>query len=173
MMAGRSGQAAGATKGGKALPEQSRAMSTESNKGVVRRFITEAWNSDDVAAVDELIHPDYVLDGIGQGPDAVKRNIAACRAAFPDLEVVIEQMVAEGDWVAVRVTLHGTHLGPLGGIPPTGRRATMKEMVFWQVVDGQLRDIWSVGDALGLRIQLGAIPESAWHEPVGTADRPM
>jgi steroid delta-isomerase-like uncharacterized protein len=145
-------------------------MSTESSKAVVRRFITEVWNAGDMAAADDLVHDSYAIEGIGRGPDAVKSNVAAYRTAFPDLELAIEQMIAEGEWVAVRLTLHGTHLGPLGDIPPTGKRVAMKEMVFLQVVDGQLRAIWSVGDALGLRIQLGAIPESAWRQPVQTDD---
>ena len=147
-------------------------MSSHSNKAVVRRFITEFWNAGDIAVADELVHPDYAIEGIGRGSDAVKTNAAAYRVAFPDLECTIEQMVAEGDGVAVRLTLHGTHLGPLGGIPPTGKRVAMKEMVFWQVVEGRLRAIWSVGDALGLRIQLGAIPASAWHQPVRGAEDP-
>jgi predicted ester cyclase len=141
-------------------------MCTQSNEAVVRRFIMEFWNGGDAAVADELIHPDYAVEGIGRGPDAVKRNAAIYRSAFPDLAWTIEQTVAEGEWVAVRLTLHGTHLGSLGGIPPTGTRVAMKEMAFWQVEGSRLRAIWSVGDALGLRIQLGALPASAWHEPV-------
>ena len=79
--------------------------------------------------------------------------------------MVVEQLIAEGDWVAVRLTLRGTHLGPLGDILATGKPVTMKELVFWQVESGKLRAIWSQGDALGLRIQIGAIPASAWHSP--------
>ena len=141
-------------------------MSVESNKEVVRRFIVEVWNAGNLAVADELVHPDYSLLGIGNGPDAVKRNVTSYRTAFPNLECVIEQMVAEDDWVAVRLMLRGTHQGHLGGLAPTGRRVAMKEMVFWQVAEGRLRAIWSVGDALGLRIQLGAIPASAWEHPV-------
>jgi predicted ester cyclase len=145
-------------------------MASQSNKAVVPRFIAEVWNAGDFAAAADLVHPSYALEGIGRGPDAVKRNIAAYRAAFPDLEWTIEQMVAEGEWVAVRLTPRGTHLGPLSSIPPTGKRVAMKEIVFWRLVGGQLRAIWSVGDALGLRVQLGAIPESAWHQSVRVAE---
>src|SRR4051794_37167154 len=113
-------------------------MSSQSNTAVVRRFINEFWNANKPAVADELIHPDYMLEGIGRGPDAVKRNAAAYRATFPDLMWTIEQIVAEGDLVAVRLTLRGTQLGQLGEIPATGRRVEMKEMAFWQVTDGQL-----------------------------------
>jgi predicted ester cyclase len=141
-------------------------LSAESNKEIVRRFVLEAWNGDDLSVVDELVHRDYEVGGVGTGPEAVKRNIATYRTAFPDLRTTIEQLIAEGEWVAVRLTLYGTHPGPLGGIPPSGKPIAMNELVFWKVVDGELREIWSQGDALGLRIQIGAIPASAWHEPV-------
>jgi steroid delta-isomerase-like uncharacterized protein len=147
-------------------------MSSQSNKVVVRRFIAEVWNAGDFAVAADLVHPSYELEGIGRGPEAVKSNIAAYRAAFPDLEWTIEQMVAEGEWVAVRLTMRGTHLGSLSGVPPTGKRVAMKEMVFFRVAGGQLRAIWSVGDALGLRVQLGAIPASAWRQPVWVAEDP-
>lgn len=148
------------------LEMRGEAMSVEENKAIVLRFVTEFWNGNDPAVADELVHPAYAVEGFGRGPDAVKRNAATYRATFPDLECTIEQLVAEGEWVAVRLTLHGTQLGALGDIPASGRRVAMKEMVFWRVIDGQLWAIWSVGDALGLRIQIGALPASAWHNPV-------
>jgi predicted ester cyclase len=141
-------------------------MSIEANKRVVRRFIEEFWNAGNVAVADELIHPDYAVPGLGQGPEAVKRNVAAYRVGFPDLRWTVENEVAEGEWVAVRLVLHATHLGAFAGVAPTGRRVTMQEMVFWRVVDGRLRTIRSQADALGLRSQLGAIPSTAWHQPV-------
>ena len=145
-------------------------MSTDANKEIVQRFISEVWNAENLRAADALVHPDYAIAGIGQGAQAVRRNVAAYRRAFPDLIWVIEQLVAEGEWVAARLTLHGTHLGPLAGIAPTGKRVTMQELVFWQVVEGKLRAIWSQGDSLGLRIQLGAIPASAWDQPVNESE---
>jgi steroid delta-isomerase-like uncharacterized protein len=141
-------------------------MSIEANKLLVRRFIEEVWNTGNLGATDDLIHPDYAIRGVGHGPEAVRRNVAAYRAGFPDLECRVEQMIAEDDWVAVRLVLHATHRGEFGGIPPTGKRVAMQEMVFWRVVDNRLHTIWSQGDALGLRIQLGAIPPTAWHQPV-------
>jgi steroid delta-isomerase-like uncharacterized protein len=147
-------------------------MSEEASKAVVHRFVAEVWNAGDLAAADELVHPDYAVEGVERGPDFVRRNVAALRAAFPDLESTVEQMVAEGDWVAVRLTLRGTHLGPLGDIPPSGKRVETQEMVFWRVEGGRLRAIWSVGDALGLRVQVGALPASAWHRPIREAEDP-
>jgi predicted ester cyclase len=147
-------------------------MASEANKLVVRRFIAEVWNAGNLAVADELVHPANAGAGVGRGAEAVKRNVASYRAAFPDLACTIENEVAEGEWVAVRLMLRATHLGEFAGVAPTGRRVTMQEMVFWRVVDGRLHTIWSQADALGLRIQLGAIPASAWHQPVGVTRSP-
>lgn len=141
-------------------------MSTAANKRLVERFVAEVWNAGNLSAADGLIHPEYAIRGVGRGPEAVKRNVAAYRAGFPDLEWRIELMIAEDDWVAVRLVLHGTHRGEFAGIPPTGAQAVMQALVFWRVVGGKLHTIWSQGDALGLRIQLGAIPPTAWDQPV-------
>jgi predicted ester cyclase len=112
-----------------------------------------------------LVHPEYPV-GDELGPEAVIANAAVYRAAFPDMRWRIEQLIAEGDWVAARLTFTGTHLGTFGEIAPTGRRVSMQEMIFWRVVDGRLHAFWAQADALGLRIQLGAIPASAWRRSV-------
>jgi steroid delta-isomerase-like uncharacterized protein len=135
-------------------------MSSDTNKAIVRRFIAEVWNAGNLAAADDLIHPDYTVPGVGQGPDAVRHNIATYRAAFPDLAWEIDELVAEGNLVAARMRLRGTHRGEFRGISATGRSVTMAEMVFWQVRDGKLAAGWFQADGLGLRIQLGAIPPS-------------
>ncbi len=133
-------------------------MSIKMNKATAVRFITEVWNAGDFEVADAVIHPDYVVPGIGQGPEAVKRNVTTFRAAFPDLVWTIDEVIGEGDQVAMRLTLHGTHLGPFRGIAPTGRSVTMQEMVFWRLVDGQLHTGWFQADMLGIRMQLGALP---------------
>lgn len=141
-------------------------MSRSVNKAVVRRFIVEGWNAEDTSAVDALVHEDYGIPGAGRGPEAVKHNMAIYRAAFPDLEWTIEEMITEGEWVAVRLMLNGTHQGEFRGIPATGKRIAMQEMVFWRIVDGKLHTIHAQAETLGLRIQLGAIPPTAWNQPV-------
>src|SRR4051812_30497360 len=118
-------------------------MATESNKLLVQRFIAEVWNAGNLDAADELVHEDYSIPGIGKGPAAVKHNASVYRKAFPDLEWRIDQMIAEGDWVAIRVMQIGTHLGMFAGIPPTGKRVEMQELVFLKIVDGKLHTIVS------------------------------
>jgi steroid delta-isomerase-like uncharacterized protein len=141
-------------------------MSTEVNKQLVQRFLTEVWQAGNVDLAHNLIHPDYRISDDLCGPTGVIANIRTYRSAFSDLQWHIEQIVAENDWVAARLTLTGTHLGEFRGIPPTGKSISMQEMVFWRIVDGKLHTLWAQADALGLRIQLGAIPATAWHQPV-------
>jgi steroid delta-isomerase-like uncharacterized protein len=133
-------------------------MGVESNKALVRRFVTEVWNEGNLTLADELVHQAYDIPEVGRGSEAVKRVVTVFRTAFPDMNWSIENLVAEGEWVAVRLMLHGTHRGEFRGIAPTGRRVTMQEMVFWRIVDGRLHTIWVQADALGLREQLRAIP---------------
>ena len=112
-------------------------MPEPSPRTVVLRFVAEVWNAGILDAADDLVHPDYAVPDVGRGPDAVKRNVAAFRRAFPDLTWTVEDVVAEGDRVALRLTLHGTHRGEFRGIATNGRRVTMQEMVFWRVTNGR------------------------------------
>jgi predicted ester cyclase len=129
---------------------------TERNKARCRLFLEHVWNAGNLADAEAFIHPDYDVLAVGRSPEAVRQNITAFRAAFPDLQWVVEDIVAEGDLVALRLTLHGTHLGAFRGIAPTGRRITMQEMVFWQLEHGRLRAGWFQADIWGVRMQLGA-----------------
>ena len=101
-------------------------MNTEErNKAQFRRTYEEGLNQGDLAVADELIDPEC-LDheahpGGDRGPESMRALITMLRTAFPDLHFAIEHVVAEGDTVAGRVTLSGTHEGPLMGMPPTGR----------------------------------------------------
>src|SRR5438552_5739601 len=133
-------------------------MSTEQNKDVVRRFLEEVWNAGNLDVVDELIAPDYVNHtdpGQPPGPEGVKPLVTQFRSAFPDVHNAIEDVVAEEDRVAVRVTIRGTHKGELFGIPPTGKHATITGMAFYRVANGQLAEHWVVRDHLGLLQQVG------------------
>jgi predicted ester cyclase len=154
----------GCAEGGlsaKAADEERRdlaSMSITANKATAVRFITEVWNAGDIGVADEVINHEYVVPGTGHGAEAVKRNVTIFREASPDLVWTIEDVIGEGDRVAMRLTLHGTHLGVFRGIAPTGRSVTIQEMVFWRLVDGQLHTGWFQADTLGICTQLGALP---------------
>ncbi|MBB3674653.1 ester cyclase [Modestobacter versicolor] len=135
-------------------------MSTEGNKAVVRRWIEEFKTGGDEAVADAVRSPRFVNHsappGAPSGPEAGKAAFRAMRAAFPDLHVTIEDMVAEGDQVVTRQTFAGTHRGEWMGVPATGRAVTWAVIDVVRLEDGLLVDHWAVADMLGLRAQLTA-----------------
>ncbi len=139
-------------------------MSAEENKAIVRRF-WGVWEEGNIDLVDELLAPDYINHTPASpdqptGPEGVKGVVAMFRSAIPDLRVIVEDMIAEGDKVAVRYTLEGTHEGELFGVPPTGRRLSIKSISVERVSDGKIREHWRVTDSLDMMQQLGMIPAS-------------
>lgn len=136
-------------------------MTIEANKAVVRRMFAEAWNRGNLAVVDELLAPDAVDHHDPDVPSFaahMKGEIVAFRRAFPDLHFAIEDMVGEGDRVAVRLTVTGTHEGAFKGIPATGRRIAVEHIHIARIVDGRGVDHWAAMDTFGMLQQLGAIP---------------
>ena len=144
--------------------------SERENKALAARWFEEVWNRGRVELIDELRAPDTVATGLGEGR-AVSRGGSAFRAFYfnlretlPDLRVVIEDMVAEGDKVAVRLTLEGTHTGAALGPPPTGRTVRLSGIVIARFSGGRIVEAWNCLDQLGLLKQLGALPEGALRE---------
>ena len=135
-------------------------MSTEDNKALVRRFYREGVHNP--ALFDELPSPTYVLHLPGSPPisgiEQAKQLMAVYTSAFPDLQLTTEDMVAEGDKVAIRNTWHGTHQGAFQGLPPTGKHVTFTGSDFFRFVGGRIAEQWADLDALGLMQQLGVIP---------------
>ena len=138
-------------------------MSTEQNKAVVRHWV-EVWNSQNVAAVDELVAPDYVRHDPNipdvHGAEAEKQLISIVLAAFPDIHFTIEDLVAGDDRVAGRYTMRGTHRGEWLGIPPTNCTITLSVMEIYRIADGKIAEQWVILDAVGMLRQLGVIPAS-------------
>jgi steroid delta-isomerase-like uncharacterized protein len=137
-------------------------MSAEENKDVVRRF-WGVWEEGNIGLVDELVAPDYVNHSPGipdqpEGPEGIKAVVSMFRGGMPDLRVVIDDMIAEGDKVAIRYTLEGTHEGELFGVPPTGRRISIESVTIERVSGGKIREHWRVTDTLDMMQQLGAMP---------------
>lgn len=140
-------------------------MSIEENKALVRKAYDEAWNRKNLDALDELLPTDYDMhrDTAGRsGRDAIKETIATYHSAFPDLQVTIEYLVAENEWVVMRGTWHGTHLGTMqtryGPIPPTGREMSWTGTHLFRIVEGRIAEALYQTDWLALYQQLGAIP---------------
>jgi steroid delta-isomerase-like uncharacterized protein len=138
-------------------------MSTEENKALVRRVYEEAINRGNMAVVDELNSPNYVAHDPGfpqpvRGPEGLKQYFLVFRSAFPDVHITIEDMIAEGDTIAVRQTSRGTHQGDLRGIPPTGKQITVTGLAIHKIANGKFVESWINADSLGLLQQLGVIP---------------
>ena len=136
-------------------------MNTEANKALVRRFYDEVWNKGNLDAADEIFAADYVRHDLrpGQGlPGAAgqKKIAAEFRAAFPDVRNTVDLMVAEGDYVAARWTTTGTHTGPWGEVPPTGKPMRFSGVNIFRIVNGRVVELWNHRDDLGLMQQVGA-----------------
>ncbi len=132
------------------LTEDSKA--TE-NKEIVRRYVEEVWTKRNPEALEEF-YPSYDLVE-QEGPaeqvlpsldDAIE-YVRQVQAAFPDLSVTIEDMIAEEDRIAVRTSWRGTYAGePIGGIDPTNETVTLSGNVIWRIVKGKVVRIWGTQD---------------------------
>jgi len=137
-------------------------MDTGANKATVRRYLEAAWNQGDLALVDELIAPTFTqhLPNVAPGRAGIKQFFGMIRTAFPDARMTIEDLIAEGDRVVWRFTIHATHTGPFQGIPATGKAVTITGMSIVRMVDGQIVEHWGQQDNLGLLQQLSVIPQA-------------
>jgi steroid delta-isomerase-like uncharacterized protein len=122
-------------------------MTTETNKAFVRHFMERAFNAGDLAIVDEVHAPGAIDHQEPPGTNFaahLKAVITMLRTAFPDLHFEIHEMLAEGEIVAFRSTMTGTHLGPFQGLPPTGKPISVAHMHFVRLLDGKTTDLWHV-----------------------------
>lgn len=137
-------------------------MSTEENKALMRRIYEEVINQGDMDAADEVIAADVVdhapFPGQKPGLEGFKEAVSAFRSAFPDLHMTMDDVIAEGDMVAVRFTMSGTHQGELMGIPATGNRMTITGIDLGRFEGGKGVEHWASQDDLGMMQQLGVIP---------------
>jgi steroid delta-isomerase-like uncharacterized protein len=137
-------------------------MSTDQNKKLILDHYESFLHQQDADAVRKQLAADFrdheMPPGTLPGPDAALEYRAMLHNAFPDLRVKIEDIVAEGDLVAVRARWIGTHRGvlPMIPVPVTNRAFTLKGMVFWRIRDGKIVERWATMDRLGLQQQLTA-----------------
>ena len=134
-------------------------MTLEENKAIAKRFIQEVFVSGDEAAVDELAAPDFTPHSWGEMPAGIDSLKAAQRrvmAGLSDARMTIEDVIAEGDRVAVRLTSHGRHTGEFMGMPPSDREYEISEIHIFRIDDGKVTEHWRDADLLGMMQQLGA-----------------
>jgi steroid delta-isomerase-like uncharacterized protein len=136
-------------------------MSVEENKALMRR-IFEVFNTGNMAVADEVIAADVVdhqaPPGIAPGRAGFKQLITVFRNAFPDIQMTIVDLIADGDKVVARSTMRGTHRGEFMGIPPTGKQFTATSIDIVRFAGGKGVEHWGNSDDLGMLQQLGVIP---------------
>lgn len=141
-------------------------MSAEANKELIHRFIAEVLNSRNLGVLDELVAPGFENHAAPpqsrHGIESWKRVLGAVHAIGPE-QYTIEDMIAEGEKVAVRLIRSGTHeremRTAMGVIPPTGRHFEIQNMHIFRLADGKIVEHWATRDDLGLLQQLGATPQ--------------
>jgi steroid delta-isomerase-like uncharacterized protein len=134
----------------------------EQNAATMRRFVQEVQSQGQIGLVDDYLSPDFVdrtpFSGAGVTRDDVKGVFGMLRAAFPDHDAVVLDMVSEGDRVTTYKTFNGTHRGEFMGIPATGRPVSIRVIDIVRFDDGRIAEHWNVVDVAGLLHQLGALP---------------
>ena len=128
-------------------------MDTADNRAIVTRFV-EPWRTGDLTAFDGtvgeayVLHPDSTLDDL-------KEQVSKFRVGFPDLAITIEDSVAEGDKVAYRWTMRGTHQGDIEGIAPTGRAVEFSGITIVRIENRRIVEDWFESGSASLEEQLG------------------
>jgi predicted ester cyclase len=132
-------------------------MSSEEHVAIMRRWFTEGWRGD-VTMADDIFSPELTTNGVAVGIEGPKRNIASRLSGFPDVQAVIEDEIADGDKVLLRIVWRGTHTGAYSGIPPTGKPVEVRGLSLWRFdPEGKVAEIWSIQDQFSLLQQIGAI----------------
>jgi predicted ester cyclase len=138
-------------------------LMSEKNKAVIRRLIDEVWNRRAFDVADELFAPEATIVENGlplpqAGPAGVKAGIGALCAAFPDVRIEIEDLIAAEDRVVLRWSSRGTHRGEMQGIAPTNREVVANGIAIYRFAGGKVVEEWMNTDYLGILKQLGVIP---------------
>lgn len=138
----------------------------EAAMAIIRRWCDEGWTKGNVEVADELIHPNFKVHGAGgqviePGIEGLKALILQWRTGFPDAVQRVDDIMAIGDTVVVRLTWEGTHLGDFMGTPATGKTVSVETIGIDRVVDGKVVEGWGQLDMLGLLTTIGAMVPAA------------
>ena len=136
-------------------------MSVEENKATVRRFIEEAFVKGNPAAVDDLVSESFVphtWPSVQPGRESLKQTVLRMAGGLSDVAFEVEDVIGEGDRVAVRLTARATHKGDFMGMPAAGKSHEIAEIHIFRLEDALIAEHWHVADMLGMMKQLGATP---------------
>jgi steroid delta-isomerase-like uncharacterized protein len=121
----------------------------ERNKALVRKIVEEMFNRGNLQVAPEIFASDFVDRGHEQvtdkkdGPEGFAQFVKSVRSALPDLNATVQNMVAEGDYVAMWNTATATHRGELFGVPPSGKRINMRDFHFFRFSNGKIVEHWN------------------------------
>ncbi len=146
----------------------------DENRALVRLAVDEVVNGRNLAALPDLVATDFAGHGAGGGTPMGRpefdRGLAAAFAAFPDIHVRVEDLVAEGDRVAVRTTVSGARTGSFRDVPPSGSPISLRTVHVLRIEWGRIAERWGSGSELGLMRQLGHVaPNIGWPERADAA----
>ncbi|KQQ75699.1 hypothetical protein ASF73_07865 [Xanthomonas sp. Leaf131] len=164
LVAGCSRESTAAVRSAASAPELQSSQTfsvANSNKRIMQRFTKEFLPTGDAKLAEQFLSPDVTLYFAGQkqqGRDTYLGLVASNREAFPDLAWTVDQLIAEGDTVAIRYTMTGTHRGPFAGVAGTGRPVTAQSMAFYRLKNGKIVEERAQLDLLAVLQQIGAIP---------------
>ncbi|MCZ7662361.1 MAG: ester cyclase [Thermoleophilia bacterium] len=136
-------------------------MSTETLEKTARSLFEQAFNGRDLDLIDRICAPEFVGHSTPvetYGPEGLRDAFIRLLSAFGGARFTVHDILAHGDLVALRVTLHGTHEGEYLGVPPTGKEIDLHGNILARFRDGRMVESWPRYDQLGLLIQLGAYP---------------
>ncbi len=136
----------------------------DEQEAIVRRSIDEVWNGGRLEVIDDIVADGYVrhestLPHVVRGRDELKATVTLYRDAFPDLNVVIEDMVSSEGLVTTRWRASGTHRGELMGLSPTGRRSEVTGLNLARIRDGRVHEEWQEWNEAAMLRQLGVLPD--------------
>lgn len=153
-------------------------MTTDQNKLTMRRLVSEGYNKNNLQLLDEIVAKDAInhdpsQPNLGRGPEGARVSMRGYLTAFPDAKVTIEREIAEGDYVVQHLSTSGTHSGPLGPMPATGKQTSVTGVIISKFENGKVVETWSLWDLLSLMKQIGAVPtpETAAREPALAGSR--
>jgi predicted ester cyclase len=136
-------------------------MAEKENKAIIHAFVAEVWNRKNVVAIDKYFAPDYLEHNLAApdktgGLEGTKQFIPRFISGFPDCKVTYDDVLAEGDRVAIRFTCRGTHKGEFMGVAPTGRQIYFMGLSIARFVKGKVAEMWEFLDTPGLMRQIGS-----------------
>lgn len=134
---------------------------SEENKRQVSRIYDEAISSGIYDVIGELIASNYVSHGLPMsvnGPQEFRQSVETFRSAFPDLYMLVEEQIADGDRVSNQGYITGTHRGEFLGVPASGQQIKVNVISIWRFENGKVAESWVQLDLMSLMRQIGAVP---------------